>query len=291
MSEQWSPEKISQGYRHQKHCIDEKTATVIYLAYKLKRPLLIEGPPGVGKTELAKILSKLTKSLLVRIQCYEGLDESKALYDWNYHKQLLYLQAYSNDNPWQDVKDRIYSREFLLERPLLKAINNTNNQTLLLIDEIDKADEEFEALLLELLGEGSVTIPEYGTIKAKKEPLVFLTSNGSRNLSDPLKRRCLHLYLDYPSPEQELEILKLKYPELTDELGKQVVSIVSSLRKQDIQKKPSVAESIDWVKALQALGVISLSREVLEVSLALLIKNQSDYIKVHDKLDFFINLL
>lgn len=281
-----TPEQIKSKYLEKDYYISTRTATILYLSQELKRPLLIEGPPGVGKTELAKVFAQICTSQFLRIQCYEGLDESKSLYDWNYQKQLLYLQSKKESNNWEEFKGKIYSEEFLLERPLLKAIRNSE-PTVLLIDEIDKGDEEFEALLLELLGEGAVTIPELGTIKEKKTPQVFLTSNGSRDLSDPLKRRCFHLYLDYPEKEQELKILKLKHPATTDKVANQIVTIVNSLRNQDLQKKPSVAETIDWAKALTALGVVTITSEVLETSLALLLKNQQDYLKVLDK----INLL
>jgi MoxR-like ATPase len=246
----------------------------------------VEGPPGVGKTELAKVFSKTYHTDFFRLQCYEGLDEAKSLYEWDYQKQLLYIQTVQQQEKkaWQSLKGELYSRDFLLPRPLLQAITSQAKSTLL-IDELDKSDEEFEALLLEILSEFSVSVPELGTIEATSRPTVFITSNGMRELSDPLKRRCVHVYLEYPAQERELEILKIKCPRLEEGLARQMIVLVNSLRHQNLRKPPSVAEVIDWSNALVLLGVTGLTRQVVQDTMSFVVKNHGDFLKIAGKLD------
>src|SRR5215210_7032680 len=232
---------------------DEPASLVSYLAGKLGKPVLVEGPAGVGKTELAKAVSRATGRSLIRLQCYEGLDEAKALYEWNYRKQLLRIQTEAADTGWQDVKDDIFGREFLLPRPLLNAIS-ASEPVVLLIDEIDKTDQEFEAMLLELLSDFQISIPELGVVEARTHPLVLLTSNNSRELTEALKRRCLYLWLDYPDVERELEIVRLHAPDLDEHVARKLVEIIHMVRSLDLKKPPSIAESIDWARALLLLG-------------------------------------
>lgn len=263
---------------------DRHTATVVYLAIKLQKPLLVEGPAGVGKTELAKVLASATNSRLIRLQCYEGLDEAKALYEWNYQKQLLCLHMkQTQSKSWQEAKYDIFTPEFLQRRPLLEALESGEN-TVLLIDEVDKSDEEFESFLLEILSDYQVTIPELGTIMAKQIPLVVLTSNSFRDFGDALKRRCIHLYLDYPTFERELEIVNLKVPGIGKALAQQVVCFIQLLRKQNLKKAPSIAEAIDWGRALLALDIQHIDTEIVQNTLNILLKYQSDIEKILPKI-------
>ena len=261
----------AQGYVY-----DENMATVLYVALLLGRPLLIEGAAGVGKTEIAKVMAAALDRDLVRLQCYEGLDESKALYEWNYQKQLLSIQVNMNTSDRDELTRSLFSDEYLLERPLLKSIRS-EHPTVLLIDEIDKADEEFEAFLLELLSEMQVTIPEVGTVKARSIPFVVLTSNRARPLSEALRRRCAYLYIDYPTMEKELAILRAKLPHVDDRLAAQVALAVHKLRSNDaVLKKPSIAETLDWAAALDALGVKDLTPDALRQTAGFLLKNNED---------------
>ena len=245
--------EVSDGLREVGYLPGESTALVSFLATKLGKPVLVEGPAGVGKTELAKALAKYLNRTLVRLQCYEGLDEAKALYEWNYRKQLLRIQAESDDAGWSDVQDDIFGEEFLLARPLMTAIAS-ETPVVLLIDEIDKTDQEFEAMLLELLSDFQISIPELGRIEARSQPVVLLTSNNTRELTEALKRRCLYLWLDYPELEHELEIVRLHSPGLDEAVARKLVEIVSQIRELDLKKPPSIAESIDWARALLLLG-------------------------------------
>ena len=256
----------------------EELAMSIHIAINLERPLLLEGEAGIGKTALALALSKLYKTSLIRLQCYEGLDASSTIYEWNYQKQLLSIRLNENKND-NNVKidDQIFSKEFLLERPLLKALTQKKSPVLL-IDEIDRADEEFEAYLLEILSEYQVSIPEYGTIKALSKPIVIITSNNTRDLSDALRRRCIYNYVYYPKKELELEILQKKLPNIDSELSRQIVNFVQNLRVQDIEKKPGIAETLDWAAAISGLGLKDLSDnyKVLHSTLVCLLKTEAD---------------
>ena len=254
---------------------DESTALVSFLAGRLGKPVLVEGPAGVGKTELAKALSRATGRKLVRLQCYEGLDEAKALYEWNYRKQLLRIQVEASDAGWQEVKDDIFGEEFLLPRPLLTAISSPE-PVVLLIDEIDKTDQEFEAMLLEVLSDFQVSIPELGVVEATTHPIVLLTSNDSRELTEALKRRCLYLWLDYPTIERELEIVKLHAPELGDDIARKLVEVIQMVRNLDLKKPPSIAESIDWARALLLLGADDIDSEVLRQTMSIVVKHRTD---------------
>ncbi len=255
---------------------DETLATVLMVALKLGRPLLIEGAAGVGKTEIAKVMASVLDRELVRLQCYEGLDESKALYEWNYQKQLLSIQVNMNTENRDELTKSLFGDEYLLERPLLKSIRS-EKPVVLLIDEIDKADEEFEAFLLELLSEMQVTIPEVGTIKAKSVPFVVLTSNRARPLSEALRRRCAYLYIEYPDLEKELAILRSKLPNVDDQLRVQVAQAVQNLRSSEaILKKPSIAETLDWAAALDALGARELTPDILRNTAGFVLKSNED---------------
>ena len=259
------------GYIH-----DDTLATVLYVALTLGRPLLIEGAAGVGKTEIAKVMASALDRDLVRLQCYEGLDESKALYEWNYQKQLLSIQVNMNAEDREGLTKSLFSDDYLLERPLLKSIRS-EKPVVLLIDEIDKADEEFEAFLLELLSEMQVTIPEAGTIRAKSIPFVVLTSNRARPLSEALRRRCAYLYIDYPTGEKELAILRAKLPHVDDRLAGQVAVAVHNLRENPaILKKPSIAETLDWAAALDALGIEELTPDAISQTAGFVLKNSED---------------
>ena len=254
---------------------DDSTALVCHLAGRLGKPVLVEGPAGVGKTELAKAMSRATGRPLIRLQCYEGLDEAKALYEWNYRKQLLRIQVEASDAGWQEVKDDIFGEEFLLSRPLLRAISE-EEPVVLLIDEIDKTDQEFEAMLLEVLSDFQVSIPELGVVEARSQPLVLLTSNNSRELTEALKRRCLYLWLDYPDVERELEIVRLHAPELGEQMARKLVEVVQMVRGLDLKKPPSIAESIDWARALLLLGAEDVDEDVLRRTMSIIVKHRTD---------------
>ncbi len=253
---------------------DEPAALVSFLAQRLGKPILVEGPAGVGKTELAKALSRSTGRPLVRLQCYEGLDEAKAMYEWNYRKQLLRIQAGGEDG-WGDVQEDIFGTEFLLARPLMQAISS-EDPVVLLIDEIDKTDQEFEAMLLELLSDFQITIPELGQISATTMPIVVLTSNDSRELTEALKRRCLYLWLDYPGVEREMEIVLLHAPEMQRELARRMVEVVEMVRALDLKKPPSIAESIDWARTLLLMGVDDIDRKTFQDSMSIIVKHRTD---------------
>ena len=269
-------EYLKQKMDEQHYVYDETMATVLAVALALGRPLLIEGAAGVGKTELAKVMAAALDRELVRLQCYEGLDESKALYEWNYQKQLLAIQVGRGQQSGEELTRSLFSDEYLLERPLLKSIRS-EREVVLLIDEIDKAGEEFEAFLLELLSDMQVSIPEIGTVKAKTVPFVVLTSNRARPLSDALRRRCAYLYIDYPSLEKELAILRAKVPQVDEQLRSQVALAVQKLRANDaIVKKPSIAETLDWFSALNALGIRELTPQTLRSTAGFLLKENED---------------
>ena len=269
-------EQLKQKMDEAHYIYDETLATVLYVALQLGRPLLIEGAAGVGKTEIAKVMASALDRDLVRLQCYEGLDESKALYEWNYQKQLLSIQVNMNEADKDALTRSLFSDEYLLERPLLQSIRS-EKPVVLLIDEIDKADEEFEAFLLELLSDMQVSIPEVGTIQAKSIPFVVLTSNRARPLSEALRRRCAYLYIEYPDMQKELAILRAKLPHVDDRLCAQVALAVQKLRANDvILKKPSIAETLDWAAALDALGIRELTPDALRQTAGFVLKNNED---------------
>jgi MoxR-like ATPase len=273
-----SAEQLRRGLGKVGYLADDTTALVAFLAIKLGRPVLVEGPAGVGKTELAKALARHTGRELIRLQCYEGVDEAKALYEWNYKKQLLRIQsgvAGPEDAAWDSVQENIFSEDFLLERPLLKAIASPE-PVVLLIDEIDKTDHEFEALLLEILSDFQVSIPELGVVEATTHPIVLLTSNDSRELTEALKRRCLYLWLDYPASEREVEIVRLHVPELDQQIAERLVEVVRMVRELDVKKPPSISESIDWARTVLLLGADQIDRELLEQTMSIIVKHRSD---------------
>jgi MoxR-like ATPase len=270
-----SVEDVATGLRAAGYLPGKSTALVSYLAAKLGKPILVEGPAGVGKTELAKALARYLGRTLIRLQCYEGLDEAKALYEWNYRKQLLRIQAEAEGAGWQEVQDDIFGAEFLLQRPLMAAIA-AEEPVVLLIDEIDKTDQEFEAMLLELLSDFQLSIPELGLYEAKTRPVVLLTSNNSRELTEALKRRCLYLWLDYPSLEHELEIVKLHAPELGDAVARKLVEVIAMIRELDLKKPPSIAESIDWARALLLLGADDIDAQVFTETMSIIVKHRTD---------------
>jgi MoxR-like ATPase len=262
---------------------DDGIAGVVYLADRLGKPILVEGPAGTGKTQLAKSVAEMSGSRLIRLQCYEGLDESKALYEWNYKKQLLRIQADRNSDAWSEIHDDIFSEDFLLTRPLLEAIRATE-PVVLLIDEVDRVEVETEALLLEILSDYQVSIPEFGTIEARQIPLVFLTSNNTRELSEALKRRCLYLHVDYPQMDREKEIVLTKVPGITDNLADQVARIVRSIRQIELKKAPSVSETLDWARTLVLLGIEHIDAAIAKETLHILLKYQSDITKAAKEL-------
>ena len=275
-------EELRQKLDESSYIYDENLLTTLYVALALGRPLLIEGAAGVGKTEVAKVMAQALDRDLVRLQCYEGLDESKALYEWNYQKQLLTIQMNQGTGDRQALKESIFSDEFLLPRPLLQSIQS-KEPVVLLIDEIDKADEEFEAFLLELLSEMQVTVPELGTLRAKTTPFVILTSNRARPLSEALRRRCAYLHIDYPDAEKELAILRKKLPHVDDRLAFQVALAVQKLRSAEaILKKPSIAETLDWAAALDALGIRELTPEAVTRTAGFVLKNNEDLLTLQE---------
>ena len=279
-----SVQAVAEGLRAVGYLPGESTALVSYLATKLGKPVLVEGPAGVGKTELAKALASYLGRELVRLQCYEGLDEAKALYEWNYRKQLLRIQAEASGTGWDAVQEDIFGEEFLLARPLMTAIAS-ERPVVLLIDEIDKTDQEFEAMLLELLSDFQISIPELGRIEARTRPVVLLTSNNTRELTEALKRRCLYLWLDYPTPEHELAIVRLHAPELPETVAAKLVEVIGMVRELDLKKPPSIAETVDWGRALVLLGAATLGPKIVSETLGVLLKYESDLSRARESLN------
>ncbi len=293
-----SVEDVVSQLGEQEYICDKRIATVVFLAQQLDKPVLVEGPAGVGKTELAKVVSRALGREMIRLQCYEGLDEAKALYEWEYSKQLLYTQilkdkvseTIADSTSLSDAAERVgaedsvfFSSRFIVPRPLMRAISS-EKPTLLLIDEVDKSDPEFEAFLLEILSDFQVTIPEIGTIAAKTQPLVFLTSNDAREMSDALKRRCLHLWIDYPSEELEIEILNRKVPNIDKRLAEDVVQLMNRVRDLDLKKKPSISETLDWARALLALNADTLEDQIVSETLNVILKYEGDVQKAQNEL-------
>src|SRR5687767_14760841 len=273
-TEPQSVEDVTAGLESVGYLPSESASLVSYLATKLGKPVLVEGPAGVGKTQLAKSLAEYLGRSLVRLQCYEGLDEAKALYEWNYRKQLLRIQAEATGTGWEDVQDDIFGEEFLLERPLMTAIAS-QDPVVLLIDEIDKTDQEFEAMLLEVLSDFQISIPELGRVEARTQPVVLLTSNNTRELTEALKRRCLYLWLDYPSPEHELEIVRLHTPDLSEKVARRLVEVIGLVRDLDLKKPPSIAESVDWARALLLLGATDIDEQTFTDTMSLIVKHRT----------------
>jgi len=294
-----SVDEVQKRLLDQSYIAGKKIATVVYLATKLNKPVLVEGPAGVGKTELAKVVASAVGRQLIRLQCYEGLDESKALYEWEYSKQLLYTQmlrdkvndVIAGTRTLKEASERIagqddvfFSERFIVPRPLLKAIT-ASEPILLLIDEVDKSDPEFEAFLLEVLSDYTVSVPEVGTIQAKHLPLVFLTSNDAREMTDALKRRCLHLHIDFPSTEEEIRILELKVPGIGDRLVRDIVELVQRIRKLDLKKTPSISETLDWARALMVLNADELEADLVNDTMNVILKHQGDIAKAQSELN------
>jgi len=294
-----SVDEVQKRLLDQSYIAGKKIATVVYLATKLNKPVLVEGPAGVGKTELAKVVASAVGRKLIRLQCYEGLDESKALYEWEYSKQLLYTQmlrdkvndVIAGTRTLKEASERIagqddvfFSERFIVPRPLLKAIT-ASEPILLLIDEVDKSDPEFEAFLLEVLSDYTVSVPEVGTIQAKHLPLVFLTSNDAREMTDALKRRCLHLHIDFPSTEEEIRILELKVPGIGARLVQDIVELVQRIRKLDLKKTPSISETLDWARALMVLNADELQAELVNDTMNVILKHQGDIAKAQSELN------
>jgi MoxR-like ATPase len=297
-----SIDDVIERFSAQQYICNRRIATVVYLASRLQKPILVEGPAGVGKTELAKVIAAALQHPLIRLQCYEGLDEAKALYEWEYAKQLLYTQilkdkiseVVGNAASLKEAVARIakeddvfFSDQFILPRPLLQAISS-EQPSVLLIDEIDKADTEFEAFLLEVLSDFQVSVPELGTLRAKHIPVVVLTSNNAREMSDALKRRCIHLYIDFPSREQELQIVRLKVPGISQALSEAVVDVVQRIRQVDLKKTPSISETLDWAKALTLLNAETLEHELVNDTLNAILKYEGDIRKVQDELKDYL---
>ena len=280
-----SVQSVRDALRDVHYLADDGIAGVAYLADRLQKPILVEGPAGTGKTQLAKSIAEITDARLIRLQCYEGLDESKALYEWNYKKQLLRIQTERGEqgDDWTEIKDDIFSDEFLLTRPLLEAITATD-PVVLLIDEVDRVEVETEALLLEILSDYQVSIPELGTITATQIPLVFLTSNNTRELSEALKRRCLYLHVDYPTLEREKAIVLAKVPDISEHLADQVTRIVRSIRQLDLKKSPSVSETLDWARTLMLLNIDNIDEQTAKDTLHVLLKYQTDIAKAAKEL-------
>jgi MoxR-like ATPase len=293
-----SVEQVQKRLRGQGYICSRNVATVVYLAAELEKPVLVEGPAGVGKTELSKVVAGALEYPLIRLQCYEGLDESKALYEWEYSKQLLYTQMLRDKigevikgaRTLKDASERIahqdnifFSEKFIVPRPLLRAITS-ERPVVLLVDEVDKSDPEFEAFLLEVLSDYTVSVPEIGTLEARQIPLVFLTSNDSREMSDALKRRCLHLHIDFPSEEQEVAILNIKVEGIDQRLAREVVHVIQRVRKLDLKKTPSISETLDWARALMALNVASLEDQLVQETLSVILKYERDIEKASTEL-------
>src|SRR5436190_9510877 len=270
-----SPDDVRERLATTGYLADHAIATTVFLADALGKPLLVEGPAGTGKTELAKAVAECAAAGLVRLQCYEGLDEAKALYEWNYRKQLLRIQAAEGEREWGDVQADVFGEEFLLARPLMTAIASPE-PVVLLIDEIDKTDQEFEAMLLELLSDFQISVPELGRIEEQTMPVVLLTPNNTRELTEALKRRCLYLWLDYPSLEHELEIVRLHTPELDDKVARKLVELVQLVRELDLKKPPSIAESIDWARALLLLGADDIDQQTFRETMSIIVKHRTD---------------
>ncbi len=281
-----SVEETQKALEAHRYIADKGLSVAVFLALKLGRPLLLEGEPGVGKTEIVKVLAEMLSTRLIRLQCYEGLDISNAVYEWDYARQLLQIRLLeaSGERDQEKVRHEVFSQEFLLKRPLLQALESQNGKApVLLIDELDRADEEFEAFLLEFLSDWQITVPEVGTLKAERPPVVVITSNRTREIHDALKRRCMYYWIDYPSFEKEYRIVQEKVPGVPEKLAQQAVAFVQELRKQDLYKAPGVAETLDWASSLLALGQTELSPEVIEETLGVLLKYQDDVVKAKNQ--------